>query len=144
MNSIKILVFCLFAVCYCSLAKAEPHTIRKLKEVLIQLNSLRKTMKDNRQMVHSPKNFESCCSLKALDCFQNALKEDLNASESKLYKSLTKSITRQGIKFCDEKKTPESCLNCTSYSKENLPEFFIRLESLIQKSITRLSLNKKR
>uniref|UniRef100_A0A8C8DFJ9 Interleukin-21 n=1 Tax=Oryzias sinensis TaxID=183150 RepID=A0A8C8DFJ9_9TELE len=144
MNSMKLLVVCLFAVCCCSLANREPKIIRKLKEVLNELKTLNKTMKDNRQMVHSPKNIENCCSLKALDCFQNSLKEDLNASDSKLYYSLGKSLTRQGIKFCDGKKTPESCRNCTSYSKENLSQFFSSLESLIQKSITRLSLNKKR
>ncbi|XP_034399994.1 interleukin-21 [Cyclopterus lumpus] len=145
----KLVVFCLFAVWCGSLVGASPRpndrTLqRKLTEVLRQLNSVRRSLQHGEKMLSTPPlSVEDCCCLSALQCFQENLHVQFNVTErtqGKLYKSLKSPITKRGL--CISTKSGDvqaTCQDCDSHPKENAREFFNRLESLIQKGITRLS-----
>uniref|UniRef100_A0A8C2ZEI9 Interleukin-21 n=1 Tax=Cyclopterus lumpus TaxID=8103 RepID=A0A8C2ZEI9_CYCLU len=148
----KLVVFCLFAVWCGSLVGASPRpndrTLqRKLTEVLRQLNSVRRSLQHGEKMLSTPPlSVEDCCCLSALQCFQENLHVQFNVTErtqGKLYKSLKSPITcgRAEVNFSCvlHVSLQATCQDCDSHPKENAREFFNRLESLIQKGITRLS-----
>ncbi|KAM3612922.1 uncharacterized protein V6R79_017203 [Siganus canaliculatus] len=145
----KLVAFCLFAVCCLSLANTKTNKERslernKLLEVLRQLQNVKMNLQHSEQMFNTPpKNIEDCCCLSALQCFRNNLHGQFNVTERnqrQLYRSLKHSITERGLNFCRSENTQPTCQDCASHPKENAKEFFNRLESLIQRAITRLSL----
>ncbi|XP_044061888.1 interleukin-21 [Siniperca chuatsi] len=147
----KLLVFCLIAVCCSSLASTTTNNDKlvrkKLQEVLRQLNDVKESLQHNEKnktMNTPPNNIEDCCCLSALQCFRANLQVQFNITErktSKLYRSLKNSITERGLNFCNSATVTSTCQDCGSHPKEHATEFFNRLESLIQKAITRLSMN---
>ncbi|XP_070693338.1 interleukin-21 [Pempheris klunzingeri] len=151
--NMKLVVLCLLAVCCSSLANTstnrsdESLKMRKLHEILKQLKSVKNSLQHNGQMLNTPpQNIEDCCCLSALQCFRANLQVQFNTTErtqstNKLYRSLTSSITERGLDFCKSGNVKPTCQDCDSHPKENVKEFFKRLESLIQRAITRLSMN---
>nr|XP_046261819.1 interleukin-21 isoform X2 [Scatophagus argus] len=145
----KLVVFCLFAVCCCSVASRSTGSIdktqqrRKLQEVLRQLKAVKDIIPLSEGMLNTPpNNIEDCCCLSALQCFRANLQVQFNMTErhqSKLYRSLRNPITESGLDFCNSQDVTSTCQDCTSHPKENAKEFFNRLESLIQRAISRLS-----
>ncbi|XP_078116197.1 uncharacterized protein LOC144524085 isoform X1 [Sander vitreus] len=143
----KLVVFCLFAVCCGSLASTStnkpdvPLQIRKLEEVLRQMEALRGNMQNNDQMLNTPPvDIEDVCCLSALQCLSASLNVQYNVTENKpktkLLKSLRSHITVRGL--CNAGSVQSTCQDCASHPKENATTFFNRLESFIQKAITRL------
>ncbi|XP_068448037.1 interleukin-21 [Clinocottus analis] len=130
----KLLVFCLFAVWFGSLAGVSTHSNktsqRKLQEVWRQLDIVKQSLQHGEKMMSTPPlSVEDSCCLSALRCFQKNLREHFNMAERtqrKLHKSLKSSLTA-------------TCQDCNSHPKENAKEFLNRLESLIQKGISSLS-----
>ncbi|XP_035524676.1 interleukin-21 [Morone saxatilis] len=146
----KLLVFCLFAVCCCSLANSSPkeRTLqrKKLQEILIQLNDVRQSLQNDKQqqMLNTPENIEDCCSLSALRCFRANLHVKFNMTEkkhSKFHRSLSNPITEKGLDFCNSPNGKSTCPDCLSHPMTDATEFFNRLETLIQMGISRLSMN---
>ncbi|XP_069025569.1 interleukin-21 [Embiotoca jacksoni] len=142
----KLVLFCLFAVCCCSPASTtRTSERRKLEEVLKQLNSVKESLQHNEQMVNTPpENIEDCCCLSALQCFRVTLQFQFNATERKqmkLSKSLQHPLTMRGLDFCNDRNSASSCQTCDSHPKQKGKEFFNRLESLIQRARTKLSMN---
>uniref|UniRef100_A0A8C9XTP5 Interleukin-21 n=1 Tax=Sander lucioperca TaxID=283035 RepID=A0A8C9XTP5_SANLU len=136
----KLVVFCLFAVCCGSLASTSTNTpdvplqIRKLEEVLRQMEALRGNMQNNDQMLNTPTvDIEDVCCLSALQCLSASLNVQYNVTENKPKTKLLKSL-RSHITVSKW----STCQDCTSHPKENATTFFNRLESFIQKAITRL------
>ncbi|XP_040904916.1 interleukin-21 [Toxotes jaculatrix] len=140
----KLVVLCLFAVCCCSLANTT-NSRKKLEEVLRQLRDVKTSLQNDDKMLNTPpENIENCCSLKALECFRANLKLHFNINEkkqSKLYRSLTHTLTVNGLDFCNSGNKTLPCQHCDSHPKAPAQEFFNRLESLIQRGITRLTMN---
>ncbi|KAM9849637.1 interleukin-21-like [Aulostomus maculatus] len=144
----KLLLLCLLAACCSPLARtATQGTLeeRKLKEILMQLNDVKEILQHSEQMVNTPpQNTEDGCCLSALRCFRANLQVNFNVTErnqGKLYKSLKHPITERGLDFCRSGNGESTCKTCESHPKATAKEFFNRLESLIQKAITRLSMN---
>ncbi|XP_068561388.1 interleukin-21 [Cebidichthys violaceus] len=142
----KLVVFCLFAVWCGSLAGTSRPTDlrRKLKEVLSQLNVVKKSLQHNEKMLNTPpQNVEDCCCLSALRCFRANLDVHFDMTEIKqknLYRSLGNENTVRGL--CNSTSAGDAsatCRDCDSHPKETAREFFNRLESLIQKGIARLN-----
>ncbi|XP_051277278.1 interleukin-21 [Dicentrarchus labrax] len=143
----KLLVFCLFAVCCCSLANSTSNRIlqrKKLQEILKQLKDVRQSlqMQQNDQMLNTPENIGDCCSLSALECFRANLQVKFNMTNKKhikFYRSLNNTITVQGLDFCNSPNGKSTCPDCLSHPMKNANEFFNGLMTLIQKGITRLN-----
>ncbi|XP_071314302.1 interleukin-21 [Trachinotus anak] len=150
----KLVVLCLFAVCCYSLANTTtangPNEIilrRKLEEVLRQLNEVRENLQHEEKMLNTPpENIEDCCCVSALRCFRDNLKVHFNDTERKqrkLFKSLQSPLTERGLAFCESGNntvSQSSCQGCESHPKAKVQDFFNRLESLIQRGITKLSM----
>ncbi|XP_034546857.1 interleukin-21 [Notolabrus celidotus] len=147
----KLIVFCLFAFCCCSSAGSVTNGIgrsqesRKLQEVLRHLKDMKASLQQSEQLLNTPpQNIEDCCCLSALQCFRDNLPGQVNGAERKrvrLFKSLNKSLTMKGLKFCDSENATSTCQACASHPKQNTTIFFNRLETLVQRAITRLSTN---
>ncbi|XP_070769880.1 interleukin-21 [Enoplosus armatus] len=147
----KLVVFCIFAVCCSSLANSSTNqsnrqVLRKLREVLNQLDDVKATLQHNEQKLNTPpQNIGDCCCLSALQCFRANLQVQFNVTErkqtNKLYRSLKSSITERGLDFCNSGNVQSTCQDCDLHPKENVEEFFNRLKSFIQKAITRLSMD---
>ncbi|KAL3044532.1 hypothetical protein OYC64_012927 [Pagothenia borchgrevinki] len=83
-----------------------------------------------------PQNIEdSCCPLK---CFQDNLKSHFNSKDIKrLSNSLNSTITATHL--CSSgNDTMLQCTDCDSHPRENAGIFFKRLESFVEKAISRL------
>uniref|UniRef100_A0A3P8RPL9 Interleukin n=1 Tax=Amphiprion percula TaxID=161767 RepID=A0A3P8RPL9_AMPPE len=131
----KLVVFCLLAVCCCSLANTDVKDMqkRKLQEVLLQLSDVKESLQHSEQELRTPpKNIEDCCCLSALQCFRANLNVQFNITEKRkqrrLYNSLRDPFTVRGLDFCNS-----TCQDCASHPKEKASEFFSRLESLIER-----------
>ncbi|XP_035767075.1 interleukin-21 [Neolamprologus brichardi] len=88
-----------------------------------------------------PKDIEDCCCLTALTCFRETLLEHFGISgkyQKKLYKSLNHTLTISGLNFCNTETSTTNCSTCHSHPKENASEFFNRLESLVQRGLSRM------
>ncbi|XP_008289221.1 interleukin-21 isoform X2 [Stegastes partitus] len=119
---------------------------RKLQEVLLQLNDVKKSLQDSDKELNTPpKNIEDCCCLSALECFRDNLKSPFNMTaqrkQRKLFLSLMNQLTVRGLDFCNAGNATSTCQTCDSHPKEKAQEFFSRLESLIQRAIIKLSMN---
>ncbi|XP_068596943.1 interleukin-21 [Brachionichthys hirsutus] len=143
----KLVAFCAFAVCCCSLASVSTKRVertlerKKLQEVLIQLTAVKATLQHSELKLNTPPmDTEDCCCLSALECYRANLHVQFNTTDRnhrKLSRSLKNHLTESGL--CDSQRANSSCQDCASHPKENATEFFNRLESLIQKGIERLS-----
>lgn len=138
----KLIVFCLFTVYCCSLVKASPLERKKLQEVLRELKMLKRDLPNTELMMNTPpKDIEDCCCLTALTCFRETLLEHFGISgkyQKKLYKSLNHTLTINGLNFCNTETSTNNCSTCHSHPKEKASEFFNRLESLVQRGISRI------
>ncbi|AWP11683.1 putative interleukin-21-like [Scophthalmus maximus] len=88
-----------------------------------------------------PENIEDCCCLSALECFRANMQVHLNVTGRKLHKllrSLKNPLTLSGLDSCKSGNDTLTCHDCDSHPKVNVQEFFNRLESLIQRAISRL------
>uniref|UniRef100_A0A3P9B1U9 Interleukin-21 n=1 Tax=Maylandia zebra TaxID=106582 RepID=A0A3P9B1U9_9CICH len=135
----KLIVFCLFTIYCCSLVKASPMERKKLQEVLRELKMLKQLM-----MNTPPKDIEDCCCLTALTCFRETLLQHFGISgkyQKKLYKSLNHTLTVStfGLNFCNTETSTTNCSTCHSHPKEKASEFFNRLESLVQRGLSRIN-----
>ncbi|XP_037636821.1 interleukin-21 isoform X1 [Sebastes umbrosus] len=180
----KLVVFCLFAVCCSSLASTsanrtgKPMYKKKIEEVrrhlniwrgrlqvgsstftfsqlrpcmvavlIIKYNVLCFVSQHNEQMELStpPRNIEDCCCLSAWQCFRANLNVQFNVTEirnKQLYRGLHSHITEKGLcNSSDSGNAQSTCQDCASQPKENAREFFDRLENLMLKAITRLSMD---
>nr|UNA06293.1 interleukin [Hippocampus erectus] len=143
----KLVVVCLLAVCCASFASAAGVTLerRKLLEVVKQLGDVKDSLERRELLVNTPpQNIEDCCCLSALRCFRASLHVQFNATErkqDKLYRSLKHPITERALDFCKTGNAVSTCETCDSQPKATAPEFVKRLESLIQRAISRLSDN---
>ncbi|XP_061644058.1 interleukin-21 isoform X1 [Phyllopteryx taeniolatus] len=143
----KLVLLCLLAVCCSSLASATDMTLerRKLVEVLRQLGDVKDSLQHGELLVNTPpQNIEDCCCLSALRCFRASLHVQFNLTErrqNKLYRSLKHPITERGLDLCKSGNAVATCATCDSHPKTTAREFVNRLESLIQKAISRLSVN---
>uniref|UniRef100_A0A8C9XVW3 Interleukin-21 n=1 Tax=Sander lucioperca TaxID=283035 RepID=A0A8C9XVW3_SANLU len=134
----KLVVFCLFAVCCGSLASTSTNTpdvplqIRKLEEVLRQMEALRGNMQVGSSTFTfsqlCPCTVADVCCLSALQCLSASLNVQYNVTENKPKTKLLKSL-RSHITVSKW----STCQDCTSHPKENATTFFNRLESFIQK-----------
>ncbi|XP_034037328.1 interleukin-21 isoform X2 [Thalassophryne amazonica] len=103
---------------------------------------MNQSLQHNEVLLNTPpQNIQDCCCVSALRCFHKNLKY-LNVAERqvhvKLQKSLKHSLTERGLDFCNQGKAESTtCQNCTTYPKANSKEFVIRLESLIQRALTK-------
>ncbi|XP_074505176.1 interleukin-21 isoform X2 [Sebastes fasciatus] len=141
----KLVVFCLFAVCCSSLASTsanrtgKPMYKKKIEEVRRHLKIWRESLQHNEQMELStpPRNIEDCCCLSAWQCFRANLNVQFNVTEirnKKLYRGLHSHITEKGLcNSSDSGNAQSTCQDCASQPKENAREFFDRLENLMQK-----------
>ncbi|KAM9835730.1 interleukin-21 [Syngnathus typhle] len=143
----KLVLLCLLTVCCASLASADSVTLerRKLLEVLKQLGDVKNSLERKDLLLNTPpQNIEDCCCLSALRCFRASLHVHFNMTErnqNKLYRSLKHPITERGLDFCKSGNGVSTCEMCDSHPKATTREFVSRLESLIQKAISRLSAN---
>ncbi|XP_037118445.1 interleukin-21 [Syngnathus acus] len=143
----KLVLLCLLTVCCASLACADGVTLerRKLLEVLKQLGDVKNSLERKNLLLNTPpQNIEDCCCLSALRCFRASLHVHFNMTErnqNKLYRSLKHPITERGLDFCESGNGVSTCEMCASHPKATTREFVSRLESLIQKAISRLSAN---
>ncbi|XP_019747755.1 interleukin-21 [Hippocampus comes] len=143
----KLVVVCLLAVCCASFASATGVTLerRKLLEVVKQLGDVKDSLERRELLVNTPpQNIEDCCCLSALRCFRASLHVQFNVTErkqDKLYRSLKHPITERALDFCKTGNAVSTCETCDSQPKATAPEFVKRLESLIQRAISRLSDN---
>ncbi|KAK5864421.1 hypothetical protein PBY51_015665 [Eleginops maclovinus] len=131
----KFVILCLFAVFCSSLARTVP-TEHVLKEVLRNLKLLKQRVKSNEHMMNTPpRNIEdSCCPLQ---CFQDNLSSLSNViTARKLSMSLNSTIIENGICSSGNNKMLQ-CTDCDTHPKKSAREFFDRLETLVQKAITR-------
>uniref|UniRef100_A0A3B4TVY4 Interleukin 21 n=1 Tax=Seriola dumerili TaxID=41447 RepID=A0A3B4TVY4_SERDU len=151
----KLVLLCLFAVCCYSLAQTTtttngPNTSlqkRKLEEALRQLNEVKRRQQHYEEMLNAPENIEDCCCLSALQCFKANMQVHFNVTEGKekkLYNSLKNHLTVRSLDFCNSgNDTLHEELICCTHSTWPLVnfsfEFFNRLESLIQRGITKLN-----
>ncbi|CAK6965338.1 interleukin-21 isoform X2 [Scomber scombrus] len=102
------------------------------------------TLTHSELTLHTPpQNIEDCCSMSALQCYRANLQvfNSQDRKMSKLIKSLNSHITVRGLDFCDSGAAEPNCTECHLHPKENANEFFNRLESFIQKAITRLTVD---
>ncbi|XP_041653303.1 interleukin-21 [Cheilinus undulatus] len=147
----KLIAFCLLAVCCYSLANTETNgagrSIKsiKLQEVLNFLKETRENLQPSEQLLNTPpQDIEDCCCLPALECFRKNLLEQLSGAEGerrKLLKSLRHPLTASGLNFCTSANNQTTCQSCDSHPKQNVATFFNRMETLIQSAITRLNMN---
>lgn len=142
-DNMKLIVLCLFAVCCCSSAKASTKEREKLQEVLRELKLLRSNLQSRELMKMNtpPKDIEDCCCLTALNCFRNTLRDHFGVNDKyprKLYRSLNHQLTISGMNFCNTENSTTSCPTCLSHPEEEASEFFSRLESLIQRGLSRI------
>ncbi|XP_058505025.1 interleukin-21 isoform X2 [Solea solea] len=118
---------------------------RKLQEVLKQLKDVKENLQHNNKTLNTPPaNVEDCCCQSALECFRANMQVHFNIAEktqSKLYKSLKKPLTVSSLDFCNSGNNMPTCDRCDEHPKVNVQEFFKRLESLIQRGITRLTMD---
>ncbi|XP_022616105.1 interleukin-21 [Seriola dumerili] len=146
----KLVLLCLFAVCCYSLAQTTtttngPNTSlqkRKLEEALRQLNEVKRRQQHYEEMLNAPENIEDCCCLSALQCFKANMQVHFNVTEGKekkLYNSLKNHLTVRSLDFCNSGNDTPTCQNCYLHPKVKAQEFFNRLESLIQRGITKLN-----
>ncbi|XP_077589539.1 interleukin-21 [Stigmatopora nigra] len=139
----KLIVLCLFALC-CSLAITNAASLerRKLVEVLKQLAVVKDSLQTRELLVNTPpQNIHECCCLSALRCFRAVLHVQFNMTEGmqdKFYRGLKHPITERSLDFCKSGNSI-NCGMCDSYPKASPEEFFKRLESLLQRGISRLS-----
>ncbi|XP_034453447.1 interleukin-21 [Hippoglossus hippoglossus] len=87
-----------------------------------------------------PHDVENCCCLPALECFHANLIVHFNGTNKihkKLNRSLNSSITKSGVEYCPSGNNTTTCHDCDSHPKVNVQEFFDRLESLIQRALSR-------
>ncbi|XP_059202806.1 interleukin-21 [Centropristis striata] len=139
----KLVVFCLFAVCCSSLASTTERPLRKLLEVMSELQAVRKNLKNNDTMLNiPPQNLTGCCGPSALQCFRANLNvkfgitERAPTKEGKLYRSLKMGLTERSLNFiCDSTNAQLNCPHCDEHPKGNVTQFFDSLESLFQKAI---------
>ncbi|KAG7517494.1 interleukin-21-like isoform X2 [Solea senegalensis] len=140
----KLIVFCLLAVCAVAAADRTLQR-RKLQEVLRQLKDVKENLQHNKTMLNTPpENVEDCCCQSALECFRANMQVHFNITEkkqSKLYRSLKKPLTLSSLDFCNSGNNMPTCDKCDEHPKVNVQEFFKRLESLIQRGITRLTMD---
>uniref|UniRef100_A0A665TS72 Interleukin n=1 Tax=Echeneis naucrates TaxID=173247 RepID=A0A665TS72_ECHNA len=147
----KLIAVCLFAACCYSLASAiitnGPDTTyqrKKLEEVLRQLYDVKEIMQHNEKMLSTPpENIEDCCCLSALQCFKANMEVHFNTTErnqKKLLKSLKSHLTMRGLNFCNSESQMSTCQTCDSHPQVTVQVFLNRLESLIQRGITKLSM----
>uniref|UniRef100_A0A3Q3JYQ2 Interleukin n=1 Tax=Monopterus albus TaxID=43700 RepID=A0A3Q3JYQ2_MONAL len=139
----KLFVLCLFAVSCYTLINAKTtdrqNQKKKLKEVLFQLDEVKRSLQNPEKMVNTPpQNIEDCCCLSALQCFRANLQVHFNVTDKKqgkLYKSLNffNPLQENGLRFCNSGNDEPTCQDCVSHPKVNAREFFNRLESLIQR-----------
>ncbi|XP_077388942.1 interleukin-21 [Festucalex cinctus] len=143
------LVLCLLTVCCAAFVSGVTLEERKLAEVLKQLGDVKDSLQRRELLVNTPpQNIEECCCLSALQCFRNNLLVQFNVTEMKevkLYRSLKHHITERGLDFCKSGNKSgndvSTCQTCDSHPKATAREFVSRLESLIQRAISRLSNN---
>ncbi|XP_037636824.1 interleukin-21 isoform X4 [Sebastes umbrosus] len=120
---------------------------KKIEEVRRHLNIWRGRLQHNEQMELStpPRNIEDCCCLSAWQCFRANLNVQFNVTEirnKQLYRGLHSHITEKGLcNSSDSGNAQSTCQDCASQPKENAREFFDRLENLMLKAITRLSMD---
>ncbi|XP_061691017.1 interleukin-21 isoform X2 [Syngnathoides biaculeatus] len=118
---------------------------RKLIEVLRQLADVKDSLQQRELLVNTPpQNIEDCCCLSALRCFRASLHVQFNVTErkqDKLYRSLKHPITERGLDSCKSLNSAAACSTCDSHPKATAREFVNRLESLIQRAISRLSVS---
>nr|ABB05043.1 interleukin 21 [Tetraodon nigroviridis] len=138
----KQLVFCLFAVCCWWLADASSAECseRKLEEVRRELEGVNNTLQNRELLLTTPpKNIEEGCCLSALRCFRDSIQENIKSTvrlQRRLYKSLNNSHTAACLNFCHSENA--TCQTCNSHPQEKVGEFFSRLDSFIQKAISKL------
>ncbi|XP_049897803.1 interleukin-21 [Epinephelus moara] len=139
----KLVVFCLFAVCCTSLASttANRKFERKLQEILRLVDTVKKQQHTKLDLHTPPQNIEDCCCLSALKCFQANMGVHFNISEKyqgKLYSSLNHTLTVNGLTLNNSRNTECTCGDCDLHPKTNATVFFSRLRTFIEKGLTRL------
>ncbi|XP_053285536.1 interleukin-21 isoform X2 [Pleuronectes platessa] len=141
----KLAVLFLVAVCCCcSLGFAGSKERNKLEEVREHLKNLRTTLLQNKgTMLHSPPHdVEDCCYRSALQCFHSNLVVHFKATsktQTKFNRSLRHPLTISGVKHCPPpNNTATICPSCDLQPKVSVEVFIDRLNSLIQKAISRL------
>ncbi|KAG8003845.1 hypothetical protein GBF38_007837, partial [Nibea albiflora] len=99
-ENMKLLVFCLFAVCCYALANTSANDQRslqrkKLLEIIKHMKNVQASLQLNGQMLHTPNNITDCCCLSALRCFRANLQVQFNIerSQGKFYKALRHNLT---------------------------------------------------
>ncbi|XP_026214398.1 interleukin-21 isoform X2 [Anabas testudineus] len=117
---------------------AKSTQLRKLGEVLRELNDVKDILQNTEKMINTPpQDIEDCCYASALQCFRSNLELHFNAETSanrklkKLFKSLRNQLTVKALDSNSESNS--TCQACDLHPKVNGREFFNRLETLIQR-----------
>ncbi|XP_078025686.1 interleukin-21 [Epinephelus lanceolatus] len=139
----KLVVFCLFAVCCTSLASTSANRKfeRKLQEILRLVDTVKKQQHTKLDLHTPPQNIEDCCCLSALKCFRANMGVHFNISEQfqgKLYSSLNHTLTVNGLTVNNSRNTECTCGDCDLHQTTNATVFFSRLRTFIEKGLTRL------
>ncbi|XP_036407692.1 interleukin-21 [Megalops cyprinoides] len=140
----KLPVCCLLAIALSSVMCAVlDQRILKLTEVMKELNLLNRGVQHNGLRLSTPtSDVEECCALKALSCFRENL-QLLPAANKRHQHKLTKSLKSQmivnSVNTCSQEETQNAtCPRCDSFPKRDSREFVRELESLLQKTYSRL------
>ncbi|KAG7461985.1 hypothetical protein MATL_G00197050 [Megalops atlanticus] len=115
----------------------------KLTEVMKELNLLNRGVQHNGLRLNTPtSDVEECCALKALSCFRENLQLLPTANkrhQHKLTKSLKSQMIVNSVNTCSQEEIQKAtCPRCDSFPKRDTKEFVRELESLLQKTYSRL------